>query len=74
VDNEVDDVASGPGRGVVVRRRAVAVLIEQAAALAHEGFFVESSALMNAARALMGAPSTDAMVIEMNAARLRRDP
>ena len=48
---------------VHVRRRAVATLIEQAAALARAGFYVESDALMNAGRALMRASNVDAAVI-----------
>ncbi|MBX3188238.1 MAG: hypothetical protein KF819_14545 [Labilithrix sp.] len=57
-----------------VRRRAVAVLIEEAAALAREGFFVESSALMAAALALMNVVTSDAPVVGLEAARRRREP
>lgn len=63
VDNATPSAAADPSRAVGVRRRAVAVLIEQSAALAREGFFVESRALMDAARALMNAVTSDATVI-----------
>jgi hypothetical protein len=59
---------------VGVRRRAVATLIEESAALAREGFFVESSALMEAARALMNVVTADAPVVGLEAARRRREP
>ncbi len=78
MDNGVDDAsasaASDSSRAVTVRRRAVAVLIEQAASLAREGFFVESSALMSAARSLMNATTPDATVIAIDGARMRREP
>jgi hypothetical protein len=73
VDNATSTASSDPSRAVVVRRRAVALLIEQSAAFAREGFFAESTALMNSARGLMNAVNSDAPVIGLEAARRRRE-
>lgn len=74
VDNAAASAATDASRAVSVRRRAVALLIAQSAELAREGFFVESTALMNAARELMNAVTSDATVISLEAARRRREP
>jgi hypothetical protein len=74
VDDGVDNRTPDPTRAVSVRRRAVAVLINEASALAREGFFLESAALMDAARRLMGAPSMSAEVVPISATRMRREP
>jgi hypothetical protein len=47
---------------------------KRSAALARKGFFVEATALMDAARALMNAVTPEAAVIDLEAVRRRRAP
>jgi hypothetical protein len=54
-------------------RPANAVPCDEAASLAREGLFVESSELMNGARLLLSTPTTDAIVVVIDAAQMRRE-